>query len=277
MFRRGVVEWHRHRLGRVGVMGPAASAGADHPGEQPITSHDRRTFTEPNWPAGGSRASSPRRAISTSGAPLVTPARRRPWASGGRSILGPPSRSASNSTEPHLDDQRTDLRRVLGDRRPRPPSRSADALPRMPKVLRDNDFKGHGGDRRRRRSSTSRAAPRPHCAMGSRSTSGRRPWSRPLLDLSTGTPVRGRVDAQPAAAVRRRRHHPDQRDDDGPGRPAGSSEPPHRRFAELCRPGARGGGVAATNVYGVAIAGNATMTPSCSASTRSRSGSRRSS
>ena len=40
-----------------------------------------------------------------------------------------------------------------------------------------------------------------------------------LLDVGTGTPRRGHLDAQQAAAVRRRRDHPHQRDDDGQGHP----------------------------------------------------------
>ena len=83
-----------------------------------------------------------------------------------------------------------------------------------------------------------------------------------LLDLATGTPARGRLDAQQAAALRRRRDHPDQRDDDGPAtrssrlqrrsptRPSPSSPP---RCAP--RPAST-----RREVYEVALAGNATMT-----------------
>lgn len=113
-------------------------------GDTPITSHDRRTFSEGELAAGWRLAClvSARSDLDVEVPPLVTRPKAATVGVGRQVILRPAvQKRYLELDEPSLADQRTDLRRVLDaiddlDLHP-----DLHALRRLPKVLRDNDFK----------------------------------------------------------------------------------------------------------------------------------------
>ena len=197
-----------------------------------------------------------RRARSRLAAGLPCPGRDRParsrcrrWPPGPRR---PRSASADRSScarrsqkryleldEPSLSDQASDLERVLAAA-----STTSSCGPTWPCCAPwagccARRLQGHRGGRRRR--ADRRRAGRHHRArsFGIAFDLGTTTVVATLLDLSTGTPAGGAVDAEQAAAVRRRRDHPDQRHHDGRrGARHGSASSPrsrwpswHRQFA----------------------------------------------
>ncbi|MFN8097376.1 MAG: ASKHA domain-containing protein [Dermatophilaceae bacterium] len=230
-------------------------------GSAPITSHDRRTFTEPEL-AGGWRLAclvTATRDLDVEVPPLVTRPKAATVGVGRQVILRPAvQKRYLELDEPHLGDQRTDLRRVLDaiddlDLHP-----DLYALRRMPKVLRDNDFKVtavivdetlidvEGGDT---------TALRHGLAVDLGTTT----VVATLLDLSTGTPcaVASMLNRQqPFGGDVITRISATMMDPEAAGR---LQQAAASTLAELAAQVLEEAGVAATNVYEVAIAGNATM------------------
>ena len=119
--------------------------------------------------------------------------------------------------EPSMEDQRSDLQRVLDALDDLEPETSIEVLRSLGSVLRASEFRRHrsggrsGADRTRARRydrATVRDRVRPRHDDGGRHAPG--PRKRPAGS--------GAVDAEPPAAVRRRRDHAHLGDDDGSGR-----------------------------------------------------------
>ncbi|MEI2777195.1 MAG: ASKHA domain-containing protein [Tetrasphaera sp.] len=113
-------------------------------GTAPVTSHDRRTFTARELAAGWRLAClvQARQDLDIEVPPLVTRPKAATVGVGRQVILRPAVQKRYVALdEPHLGDQRTDLRRLadaIDDLDLRP---DLYALRRLPKVLRENDFK----------------------------------------------------------------------------------------------------------------------------------------
>ena len=209
----------------------------------PISRHDERTFSPAQLGAGWRLACL---AQATSNLAVdVPPLTTRPKAATvgvGRQVILRPAvqKRYVELEEPTLADQRTDLVRLLDAIDDLEPTCDLAVLRRLPKVLREADFKVTAvvvdedlidvepGD-----TTTVRYA----VAFDLGTTT----VVATLLDVDTGTPGGGGVDAQQAAALRRRRDHPDQRHHDRPRhpRPAAGSGRGHPAGAH--RSGVQGG------------------------------------
>ena len=193
-----------------------------------VTRHDARTFNPSELDAGWRLAClvQATRDHDVVVPPLVTRPKAATVGVGRQVILRPAvQKRYVELTEPTLEDQRPDLVRLLDAIDDLEPVPDLHALRRLPKVLREADFKVtavvvdealvdvEAGDT---------TATRYAIAFDLGTTT----VVATLLDLVTGTPDVGRLDAQQAAAVRRRRDLADQRDD---ARPRRARPPPARR------------------------------------------------
>lgn len=230
-------------------------------GAAPITSHDRRTFSESEL-AGGWRLACLVQAVrdlDVEVPPLVTRPKAATVGVGRQVILRPAvQKRYLELSHPHLGDQRTDLRRLLDaiddlDLHP-----DLHALRRMPKVLRESDFKVtavivdetlidvEGGDTTAQR-------------YGLAIDLGTTTVVATLLDLATGTPcaVASMLNQQqPFGGDVITRISATMMDPEAAGRLRAAAA---RTLAELADQVLTESGVAAANVYEVAVAGNATM------------------
>ena len=147
-------------------------------------------------------------------------------------------------TEPTLEDQRTDLDRLLDAIDDLEPRADLHVLRRLPEGAARG---GLQGDRGRRRRGPDRRRARRHHAGARYAIAfdlGTTTVVATLLDLVTGTPGRGGLDAQQAAALRRRRDQPDQRHDARPdGARRGCSVAACETLATLADQVCREGGV----------------------------------
>ena len=231
-------------------------------GSAPVTRHDRRTFSDDQI-GDGWRLACLVRATHDLGLevpPLVT----RPKASTvgvGRQVILRPGvqKRYVELTEPTLADQRTDLQRLrdaVDDLTLEP---DLHALRRLPKVLRENDFKV-----------TAVVVDETLVDVEPGDTSGRRHGIAydlgtttvvaTLLDLETGTPVAVSSilnKQQPFGGDVITRISATMMDPEALGR---LSSLARETLSELAREVCEEGGVALEEVYEVALAGNATMT-----------------
>ncbi|MFQ6169976.1 ASKHA domain-containing protein [Oryzobacter sp. R7] len=231
-------------------------------GSAPVTRHDRRTFSEEQL-GDGWRLACLVRATHDLGLevpPLVT----RPKASTvgvGRQVILRPAvqKRYVELTEPTLADQRTDLQRLRDAVEDLTLEPDLHALRRLPKVLRENDFKVTAvvvdetlvdvepGDTTARR-------------HGLAYDLGTTTVVATLLDLETGTPVAVSSilnKQQPFGGDVITRISATMMDPEALGRLTGLARD---TLTELAREVCDEGGVAPEEVYEVALAGNATMT-----------------
>ncbi|MBK9476622.1 MAG: DUF4445 domain-containing protein [Tetrasphaera sp.] len=231
-------------------------------GHAPITSHDARTFTEEQLADGWRLACLVH--ATTDLAVEVPPLVTRPKASTvgvGRQVILRPGvqKRYVELSDPSLADQRTDLvrlREAIDDLTLDP---DLYALRRLPKVLRDNDFKVtavivdetlidvEGGDTTERR-------------FGIAYDLGTTTVVATLLDLGTGTPcaVASMLNKQqPFGADVITRISATMMDPEALQRLQLLAQ---ATLAELAHEVCRDGGVQPDEVYEVALAGNATMT-----------------
>ena len=136
--------------------------------------------------------------------------------------------------EPTMEDQRSDLQRVLDGLDDLEPYASLELLRELGGTLRTAALRRHRG-RLRPRADRPRARRHDRAALRDRlrprHDDGRRHPARPRHRPAG----RGALDAQPPAALRRRRDHPDLGDDDGRRR-AGGAARPRPRDAGRARP-----------------------------------------
>ena len=205
----------------------------------PVTRHDARTFSPGELDAGWRLAClvQATRDHDVVVPPLVTRPKAATVGVGRQVILRPAvQKRYVELTEPTLEDQRSDLARLLDAIDDLEPVPDLHALRRLPKVLREADFKVTAvivdealvdvepGDTTSIRYAIA-------FDLGTTTVVAT------LLDLVTGTPVARRLDAQQAAALRRRRDLADQRDD---ARPRGPRPPPGGRLPDAGHPGRAG-------------------------------------
>ena len=160
--------------------------------------------------------------------------------------------------EPSLEDQRSDLQRVLDGIEDLEPAASVELLRSLGGTLRSAHFdvtavvvdeellELEPGDTTARRFAIA-------FDLGTTTVVAT------LLDLDSGTAARGPLDAQPPAALRRRRDHPDQRRDDGPGGARRVASRAHETMSELTSEVCAEAGVAPAEVYEITVCGNVTM------------------
>ncbi|HSF98390.1 MAG TPA: ASKHA domain-containing protein [Ornithinibacter sp.] len=231
-------------------------------GSAPVTRHDRRTFSEDQI-GDGWRLACLVKATHDLGLevpPLVT----RPKASTvgvGRQVILRPGvqKRYVELTEPTLADQRTDLQRLRDAVEDLTLNPDLHALRRLPKVLRDSDFKVTAvvvdealidvepGDTTSRRHAIA-------YDLGTTTVVAT------LLDLDSGTPVAVSSmlnKQQPFGGDVITRISATMMDPDALGRLTSLAR---ETLAELAREVLEEGGVAPDEVYEVALAGNATMT-----------------
>ena len=196
----------------------------------PVTRHDARTFNPAELEAGWRLACLVKatRDHDVLVPPLVTRPKAATVGVGRQVILRPAvQKRYVELVDPTLEDQRTDLVRLLDAIDDLEPVADLYVLRRLPEGAARVGLQGHRGHRRRGadrhrarrhhgRALRHRLRPRHHHGGGHPARPGHR------------HPGRGGLDAQQAAALRRRRDLPDQRDDDGPvrARPAARGRAP---------------------------------------------------
>ncbi|WP_377641007.1 ASKHA domain-containing protein [Oryzobacter terrae] len=231
-------------------------------GSAPVTRHDRRTFSDEQV-GDGWRLACLVKATHDLGLevpPLVT----RPKASTvgvGRQVILRPAvqKRYVELTEPTLADQRTDLRRLRDAIEDLTIEPDLHALRRLPKVLRDSDFKV-----------TAVVVDETLIDVEPGDTTGRRhaiaydlgttTVVATLLDLETGTPVAVSSilnKQQPFGGDVITRISATMMDPEALGRLTSLAQ---QTLAELADEVLTEGGIAPEEVYEVALAGNATMT-----------------
>ena len=212
-------------------------------------------------PAGGSPAARRREEdVSVVEVPLLQTRPKAALAGVGRHVILRPAvqKRYLELAEPTLEDQASDLERVLARDGRRRAARAARAAARARRDASPSDWKvtavlcRRPADRRRARRHLGAAL---RDRLRPRDDDRRREPARPR-----DRPAGGRaLDAQRAAAVRRRRDHADLRDDDGPGRARRLRALAHETLAELTAEVCEEAGVDPAEVYEIVVAGNVTM------------------
>ena len=231
-------------------------------GTAPVTSHDRRTFTDADLASGWRLACliNATSDLSVTVPPLVTRPKAATAGVGRQVILRPAvQKRFVELTEPDLADQRTDLQRLLDAVDDLDLRADLHALRRLPKVLRASDFKVtavivnealidvEGGDTTAAR-------------YGLAFDLGTTTVVATLVDLSTGTPlaVSSMLNKQqPFGGDVITRISATMMDPEALGR---LRQLAHETLAELADQVFVESGLNAQQVYEVALAGNATMT-----------------
>ena len=231
-------------------------------GTAPVTSHDRRTFTDADLASGWRLACliNATSDLSVTVPPLVTRPKAATVGVGRQVILRPAvQKRFVELTEPDLADQRTDLQRLLDAVDDLDLRADLHALRRLPKVLRASDFKVtavivdealidvEGGDTTAAR-------------YGLAFDLGTTTVVATLVDLSTGTPlaVSSMLNKQqPFGGDVITRISATMMDPEALGR---LRQLAHETLAELADQVFVESGLNAQQVYEVALAGNATMT-----------------
>ncbi len=231
-------------------------------GSAPVTSHDQRTFTAAEIKDGWRLACLVKTTVDLDihVPPLVTRPKAATVGVGRQVILRPAvQKRYLELDEPTLQDQRTDLQRVLDAIDDLELTADLHVLRQLPKVLRDNDFKVtavvvdealvdvEGGDTSDRR-------------FGIAFDLGTTTVVATLLDLATGTPVA--VESmlnkqQPFGADVITRISATMMDPAALPRLRALAQ---ETLAELASDVCREGGIELSEVLEVAVAGNATMT-----------------